>query len=230
MKCAEIAVPSISNKIARRLAHVHQLEVPIWKEPDYLCDALERWLHQLIAIPSAHSTFDLPDAYGDHAPKTLSIKDIENEIEHLRQRISRSTSKVAFCHNDLQEGNILLPKASSGNIRLPVSDEGAATNSLSAFNPHDPRLVLIDFEYASYNYRGFDFANHFVEYSINYDIDEAPYYEIHPEDVPGVDRMREFMLSYVKELNPNKSDAELLPVAQAMVEVSLFLHRSYLCV
>lgn len=22
---------------------VHQLEVPIWKEPDYLCDALERF-------------------------------------------------------------------------------------------------------------------------------------------------------------------------------------------
>lgn len=74
--------------------------------------------------------------------------------------IGHSQSLVAFCHNDLQEGNILLPKASSGNIRInSLSDEqndGADSrqnNSLNAFNPMDPRLVLIDFEYASYNYR-----------------------------------------------------------------------------
>lgn len=88
----------------------------------------------------------------------------------LRTIIGRSKSPVTFCHNDLQEGNyhhlkvqrflgnILLPKASSGNIRMPsVSEEFsfAGRSSLSAFNPADPRLVLIDFEYASYNYRCF---------------------------------------------------------------------------
>lgn len=82
-----------------------------------------------------------------------------NKNEYLpffRTIIARSKSQVVFAHNDLQEGNILLPKASSGNIRMPsVSDEGSSQprNSLSAFNPTDPRLVLIDFEYASYNYR-----------------------------------------------------------------------------
>uniref|UniRef100_A0AC34Q9K8 Choline kinase n=1 Tax=Panagrolaimus sp. JU765 TaxID=591449 RepID=A0AC34Q9K8_9BILA len=229
LHCAEIAVPTISNKIARRLAHVHQLEVPIWKEPDYLCDALERWLHQLATIPSAHSTFDLPESYHEFSPKTLTIKDLEEEIEFLRQRINYSTSKVSFCHNDLQEGNILLPKASSGNIRLPVSDESTTSNSLSAFNPHDPRLVLIDFEYASYNYRGFDFANHFVEYSINYDIDEPPYYEIHPEDFPSTVHMFKFMMSYLSELNPNKSEASLRSAAEAMVEETLpFIPVSHL--
>jgi thiamine kinase-like enzyme len=63
--------------------------------------------------------------------------------------IIKSTSQVVFCHNDLQEGNILLPKASSGNIRMPSVSEDASPqprNSLSAFNPTDPRLVLIDFE------------------------------------------------------------------------------------
>lgn len=80
-------------------------------------------------------------------------------------------------------------------------------NSLSAFNPTDPRLVLIDFEYASYNYRGFDFANHFVElvfstpknvyfyrYSINYDVDIAPFYELLPEKFPTRGQMYQFML------------------------------------
>jgi thiamine kinase-like enzyme len=74
---------------------------------------------------------------------------------------------VAFCHNDLQEGNILLPKASSGNIRMHSSSDEqedghqhlGMNNSLTAFNPMDPRLVLIDFEYASYNYRLLSFLS-----------------------------------------------------------------------
>uniref|UniRef100_A0AC35EZL2 Choline kinase n=1 Tax=Panagrolaimus sp. PS1159 TaxID=55785 RepID=A0AC35EZL2_9BILA len=230
LKCHEIAIPSMSNKIAKRLAHVHQLEVPIWKEPDYLCDALERWLHQLVTIPGAHSNFEIPEKYHEWSPKVITTDDIEKEIEYLRAQIVHSKSKVSFCHNDMQEGNILLPKASSGNIRMPsISDEQPASNSLSAFNPLDPRLVLIDFEYASYNYRGFDFANHFVEYSINYEIDEAPYYEIKPENVPSNDRMFEFMLSYLKELNPNKDDSELEADAHSMVEETVpFIPVSHL--
>lgn len=69
----------------------------------------------------------------------------------------KSRSAITFCHNDLQEGNILLPKAHSGNIRIGSESEEHdgqhMNNSLTAFNPMDPRLVLIDFEYASYNYR-----------------------------------------------------------------------------
>ncbi|KJH48383.1 hypothetical protein DICVIV_05498 [Dictyocaulus viviparus] len=99
--------------------------------------------------------------------------------------ISKSKSPVTFCHNDLQEGNILLPKASSGNIRLPsVCEETFESMSLTTSNPSDPRLVLIDFEYASYNYRGFDFANHFVEYTIDYDVPEHPHYQLYPEQFP----------------------------------------------
>ena len=181
----------------------------------------------MVTIPGAHSNFEIPEKYHEWAPKILTTADIGKEIEHLRNQIVHSTSKVSFCHNDMQEGNILLPKASSGNIRMPSigGDESSASNSLSAFNPNDPRLVLIDFEYASYNYRGFDFANHFVEYSINYDVDEPPYYEIKPEKFPSKDRMFEFMLSYLKELNPNSEDDELEPQAHSMVEVRKKLYR-----
>ena len=51
-----------------------------------------------------------------------------------------SQSPVVFSHNDLLGANILQPD-------------------------HDSELVLIDFEYAEYNYRGFDLANHFNEYA-----------------------------------------------------------------
>ncbi|KAK6016947.1 Choline/ethanolamine kinase, partial [Ostertagia ostertagi] len=119
---------------------------------------------------------------------------------YSQSMISKSKSPVTFCHNDLQEGNILLPKASS-NIRLPsVSEDSLESLCLATSNPTDPRLVLIDFEYASYNYRGFDFANHFVEYCIDYDVLDHPYYEIRTENFPGEEELTEFFVSYLREL------------------------------
>lgn len=60
---------------------------------------------------------------------------------------------VIFCHNDMQEGNILLRE-----------------------NMRKPELVVIDFEYCSYNYRGFDIANHFAEWQYDYTAPDYPFY------------------------------------------------------
>lgn len=46
---------------------------------------------------------------------------------------------VVFCHNDVQALNIL-------------------------FNGSKDKVYFIDFEYASYNYRGWDIGNHMCEY------------------------------------------------------------------
>lgn len=219
LSCHEISLSHMSTKIAKRVAKVHQLEVPIWKEPDYLCEALQRWLKQLTGTVEPGHLFDLPEDCG---VSKVNCIDLARELEFLRAHISLSKSPVTFCHNDLQEGNILLPKASSGNIRMPsLSDETQALgNSLSAFNPADPRLVLIDFEYASYNYRAFDFANHFIEWTIDYDIDEAPFYKIQPEDFPDNDQMLEFFINYLREQG-NTRENELYKKAEDLVQETL---------
>lgn len=49
----------------------------------------------------------------------------------------------------------------------------------------EPELMIIDFEYCAYNYRGFDVANHFVEWTIDYRNDEYPYYTHRPENYPS---------------------------------------------
>lgn len=43
-------------------------------------------------------------------------------------------------------------------------------------NTRKPELVLIDFEYCSYNYRAFDIANHFVEWQYDYTATEYPFF------------------------------------------------------
>jgi choline/ethanolamine kinase len=73
-----------------------------------------------------------------------------------------------FCHNDMQEGNILL---CCGDM----TDEEAL---------QDPHLVLIDFEYCSYNYRGFDLANHFLEWMYDYTNSTYPYFTVNKNNFP----------------------------------------------
>jgi thiamine kinase-like enzyme len=61
----------------------------------------------------------------------------------LVEKLKETHSPVVFCHNDLQENNIL-------------------------YNKEREELHFIDFEYAKYNHRGFDIGNHFCEYMIEY--------------------------------------------------------------
>lgn len=73
-----------------------------------------------------------------------------------------------FCHNDMQEGNILL-------CCNNMTDKEALMN---------PQLVLIDFEYCSYNYRGFDLANHFLEWMYDYTHSVYPYFTVNRNSYP----------------------------------------------
>lgn len=48
----------------------------------------------------------------------------------------------------------------------------------------EPELMIIDFEYCAYNYRGFDLANHFLEWTFDYTNPAAPYFYHRPEQYP----------------------------------------------
>jgi choline/ethanolamine kinase len=74
-----------------------------------------------------------------------------------------------FCHNDLQEGNILL--------RLDAEESQLRSQ---------PELVVIDFEFCSYNYRGFDFANHMCEWLFDYSNESPPYFWASHDNYPSV--------------------------------------------
>lgn len=52
----------------------------------------------------------------------------------------------------------------------------------------EPKLVLIDFEYCAYNYRGFDIANHFQEWGYDYTNPEHPFYFENQENCPSLEQ------------------------------------------
>jgi choline/ethanolamine kinase len=67
----------------------------------------------------------------------------EKDIDEMEQIVLQVHSPLVLCHNDLQYGNIM---------KTAKEDD----------------IVLIDFEYCSYNPRGYDLGNHFCEWAYDY--------------------------------------------------------------
>ncbi|KKK12957.1 hypothetical protein P175DRAFT_0529950 [Aspergillus ochraceoroseus IBT 24754] len=76
--------------------------------------------------------------------------------------INEIKRQLVFAHNDTQYGNLLrMEPQQQSPLMLPE-------------NKHK-QLVVIDFEYASANMRGLEFANHFTEWCYNYHDEERPW-------------------------------------------------------
>ncbi|KAG0633180.1 kinase-like domain-containing protein [Tuber brumale] len=92
--------------------------------------------------------------------------------------------QMVFAHNDTQYGNILRLQASG---KSPLLTSG---------NEHR-RLIVIDFEYASANTPGFEFANHFCEWMSNYHDPVSPHF-MHHTRFPTSQEQRNFLQAYVE--------------------------------
>lgn len=206
LSCQELHDPEISSIIARKLAGVHTLQAPIKKEPKWLSDKMNKWLEYI----RTNITIDsLPEDRKELASNLLSTN-FEAEVEWLRIQFPKVDSPVMFCHNDLQEGNILFP----GGARA----EG------------DNRLVFIDFEYCSYNYRAFDIANHFCEWCFDY---SSPDYYPHftaRTDYPSEAEQLNFIRAYLSVFEDQPSTVETShanTVEHIMREIPIFVLSSH---
>ncbi|KAB2019270.1 hypothetical protein ES319_D08G286400v1 [Gossypium barbadense] len=68
--------------------------------------------------------------------ETISFKEVHEEATQLKELTELFSASVVFAHNDLLSANLML-------------------------NDEQDKLYIIDFEYGSYNYRGYDIGNHF---------------------------------------------------------------------
>ncbi|XP_031995127.1 choline/ethanolamine kinase isoform X1 [Hylobates moloch] len=152
LKTQELREPVLSAAIATKMAQFHGMEMPFTKEPHWLFGTMERYLKQIQDLPPT----GLPEM------NLLEMYSLKDEMGNLRKLLESTPSPVVFCHNDIQEGNILL-----------LSEPENADS-----------LMLVDFEYSSYNYRGFDIGNHFCEWVYDYTHEEWPFYKARPTDYP----------------------------------------------
>ncbi|KAL1284109.1 Choline kinase [Trichinella pseudospiralis] len=200
LSAVEVRQSHFSRQIAAKMAQFHALSVPLSKEPTYLFDALRRWMRQLKNNADRFPEFLVR---FDNQVISLNEERLLQEINLIREFTDNCKSPVVFCHNDVQEGNILLPNECSS---------------------HED-IMLIDFEYSSYNYRGFDLANHFCEWIFDCTITDPPGFIVEPSHFPTESEQLQFFSSYLEELK-RPIDADVLEFM--LQEVSGFVPVSHL--
>ncbi|KAG9287052.1 hypothetical protein G9A89_023016 [Geosiphon pyriformis] len=72
--------------------------------------------------------------------KHYKLSDLKQEAMNLQTALEKVRSPIVFCHNDLLHLNII-------------------------FNKSDEKISFIDYEYGYYNYRGYDIATFFNEFT-----------------------------------------------------------------
>jgi len=179
LKTKELGDPRLSVLIAEKMASIHQMNIPINKEPRWLWDTIDGWLENVQANLEDPGVMD---SVNEAIVHKLRMFNLPAETKWLKKYLGSLSSPVVFCHNDMQEGNILLYCDS-------MTDEAALM---------DPRLVLIDFEYCSYNYRGFDLANHFLEWTYDYTNGTHPYFTVNKNNYPTHEQQLWFVQSYLR--------------------------------
>ncbi|XP_001367466.2 choline kinase alpha [Monodelphis domestica] len=200
----ELSVPDISAEIAEKMATFHGMKMPFNKEPKWLFGTMEKYLNQVLRIKFTR------ESRVKKLNKLLSYN-LPLEMENLRSLLESTSSPVVFCHNDCQEGNILLLEGREAWEKQ--------------------KLMLIDFEYSSYNYRGFDIGNHFCEWMYDYTYEKFPFFRANIPKYPTKKQQLHFISNYLavshngfeKLSNEEKSRME----EEMLVEINRFALASH---
>lgn len=200
----ELSVPGIFAEIAEKIARFHGMRMPFNKEPKWLFGTMEKYMDQVLQL-----TFTREHHLRNFS--RLLTYNLHQEMDNLKCLLESTPSPVVFCHNDLQEGNILLLSGRENTDRQ--------------------RLMLIDFEYSSYNYRGFDIGNFFCEWTYDYTYDKFPFFITNTKNYPTKAQQMHFFQSYLLESHAgfeNLSEEDQLKLKEDMlVEVNRFALASH---
>ncbi|XP_066275835.1 choline/ethanolamine kinase-like isoform X2 [Branchiostoma lanceolatum] len=188
LNTSDLSNPTLSAIIGRKMARLHKLEMPLCKEPKWLTDHLKSYLSNIL------NNISFKEEPKSKQLKKLLSYNLEAELQFILRLIEDTHSPVVFCHNDMQEGNIL------------VDDQDGAT-------PTDDRVTVIDYEYSAYNYRGFDFANHFCEWAMDYcsvNTPVWPYFSVDTTAWPSRKQQLHFIDAYLAESGEVSADREAI--------------------
>lgn len=132
----EMVVPSVMSGVAVAMAKLHKFQPSNslgLKRDPGVWVALDKWVAEVLRLQKQNSAFA--------KQVSVDLNECVECMQKLRQSLAKAKvpSPVVFCHNDLLCGNILLSLGDGKSVSL------------------------VDFEYSSFNYRGFDIGNFFCE-------------------------------------------------------------------
>ncbi|CAH1786966.1 unnamed protein product, partial [Owenia fusiformis] len=131
--------------------------------------------------------FQNPEKNERYKKGVKNRKDLERELEELKEHLETINSPVVLCHNDLLLQNIV-------------------------YNEEIEKITFIDYEYGFYNYQAYDIANHFNEFAGVETVD----YTLYPDKELQYRWLRDYLSAWysLQGLNkiPTERDIEILYV------------------
>ena len=167
---AELDKRLIERQLAKRLSELHNVHLnDLTKSPAFLKILEERnFIHK--AQEKAES--DLFSTNEKKKLKEMLTITTDDEINFLKELVPKDPKSITFSHNDLHAENVLVLKKNH-------------------------KLMLIDYEYADYNYRGYDIGNVFNESMFDYHYPEEPYYAFDEKKYPNEEQLTDFIKYYL---------------------------------
>ena len=167
---AELEKISTRRQLAKCLAELHNVQLnDLDKTPLF-----ERILDEKKMIRKAEEKANR-SVYTSEERRTvdkLMSLTSNDEIAFLKKILPKDARSIVLSHNDLHSQNVLTLEK-------------------------DKKLVLIDFEYSDYNYRGYDIANLFNEGMFEYDALESPFYSFDEKKYPTHGELFDFVKYYL---------------------------------
>ncbi|KAL2871846.1 putative choline kinase [Aspergillus lucknowensis] len=199
----ELRDPSTMKQIAKRMRELHEgidlldeereggpMVFHNWNKWVDRCERVISWLDNEIESPrnetKAASEPWRRRGYVCGVPWPNFRKAVEDYRKWLVMDsggVHEIKQHLVFAHNDTQYGNLLRMEPSHQSpLLLPENEH--------------KQLVVIDFEYASANTPGLEFANHFTEWCYNYHDAEKPW-GCNPLIYPTPEQQRQFVTTYL---------------------------------
>lgn len=149
----------LNIQIARKIALIHSLssrgefleEIGIDSSRIlFTSNVLDGYLADFLKVKS-----ELMETMVDEDCISLFNHDFQSETDFLIEKFQKLESRIVFCHNDLHHKNIYLLDCDQNNNVIPADDL-------------ETRLMVMDYEYASFNYRWADLATYFTGKQLNF--------------------------------------------------------------
>ncbi|KAL2653862.1 hypothetical protein R1flu_021990 [Riccia fluitans] len=140
------------------------------------------------------STLSFEDPKKKEIYESISFTELQEEIDELKRSSKSLEAPIVFAHNDLLSGNVM-------------------------YNEELDKLYFIDFEYSTYNYRGYDIANHFNEYA-GFECDYNLY--------PSKDVQYHFFHHYLDGFSSEKVQVTEAELERLYIETNVFALGSHL--
>ncbi|XP_074660055.1 ethanolamine kinase 1-like isoform X2 [Tubulanus polymorphus] len=176
--------PHVSGLIAREMALIHSIKYSdIPNTNGRPCESSYfNTLKKYLALRP--KSFDDPDKNNRFVNEVPSVAKLETELRQLRDVVESFGASPVFSHNDLLLKNMV-------------------------YNKKDDRTYFIDYEYAAFNYYGYDIGNHFCEWA---GLDVVDY-----DKLPKKDEQLPWLRKYLEYKHDieGRSDA---PITEELVE------------